>query len=144
MNRYIGILRRCELYFIREELEKYGLQTLEGRLLSVLTDDCTSQEILCCQLNLDKGQIAKSISALEEKGLVIRRINEKNRRQKLVSLTDRGREMVGIIEGIYKSWDNISYQGFTQEEILLYRDFIKRMAENAMEYKRKDGGYING
>ncbi len=144
MNRYIGILRRCELHFIREELGKYGLQTLEGRLLSVLTEECTSQEVLCCQLNLDKGQIAKSISALEEKGLVIRRINEKNRRQKLVSLTDRGREMVGIMEGIYKSWDTISYQGFTPEEIQLYRDFIKRMAENAMEYKRKNGGYING
>ena len=33
MNRYLGIYRRCELYYIREELEKYGLLSLEGRLL---------------------------------------------------------------------------------------------------------------
>lgn len=32
MNRYLGIYRRCELHYIREELEKYGMLSLEGRL----------------------------------------------------------------------------------------------------------------
>ena len=55
MNRYIGIYRRCELHYIREELEKYGLTSLEGRLIPLMRDKCVSQEELCCMMNLDKG-----------------------------------------------------------------------------------------
>ena len=30
MNQYTGIYRRCELWFIRRELEQFGLQPLES------------------------------------------------------------------------------------------------------------------
>mgnify|MGYP007102287425 CR=1 FL=1 len=36
--------RRCELYYIREELEKYGLLSLEGRLLPLIKDKCMSRK----------------------------------------------------------------------------------------------------
>ena len=52
--------------------------------------------------------------------------------------------MVKNIEEIYRKWDNICYTGFTVEEQDLYQDFIKRMAENAAEYRRKNGGCLNG
>ena len=77
MNRYLGIYRRCELYYIREELEKYGLLSLEGRLLPLIKDKCMSQEELGYMMNLDKGRIARAVSLLEEKGLVCRQVNEK-------------------------------------------------------------------
>ncbi len=144
MNRYVGIYRRCELYYIREELEKYGLLSLEGRLLSLMKDKCVSQEELGEMMNLDKGRIAKTVFLLEEKGLVRRHVNEKNRRQKLVSLSEAGADMLKNIEAIYKKWDTICYTGFTEEEKTLYQDFTKRMAENAAEYRRKNGGCFNG
>lgn len=95
-------------------------------------------------MNLDKGRIARAVSLLEEKGLVCRQVNEKNRRQKLLSLSEAGVEMLKNIEEIYRKWDNICYTGFTEEERALYQDFIKRMAENAAEYRRKNGGCLNG
>lgn len=144
MNRYLGIYRRCELYYIREELEKYGLQSLEGRLLPLMKDKCMSQEELGYMMNLDKGRIARAVSLMEEKGLVRRHVNEKNRRQKLVSLSEAGEDMLRSIETIYQKWDKICYTGFTEEEKALYLDFIKRMAENAAEYRRKNGGCLNG
>ena len=103
-----------------------------------------SQEGLGYMMNLDKGRIARAVSLLEEKGLVCRQVNEKNRRQKLLSLSEAGVEMLKNIEEIYRKWDNICYTGFTEEERALYQDFIKRMAENAAEYRRKNGGCLNG
>ena len=77
MNRYLGIYRRCELHYIREELEKYGMLSLEGRLLPLIKDKCMSQEELGYMMNLDKGRIARAVSLLEEKGLVCRQVNGK-------------------------------------------------------------------
>ena len=44
MNQYTGIYRRCELWFIRRELEQFGLQPLEGKIIMFLQDN------QCCLL----------------------------------------------------------------------------------------------
>ena len=92
-NHFVSIIRRCELSYVRGEMEKYGLIPLEGRLIRILKDKSCSQDDLAEYLNLDKGRIAKNLASLEEKGLVCRRINEKDRRQKFVSLTEKGEEL---------------------------------------------------
>ncbi len=43
-------------------------------------------------LNLDKAGLQRNLASLEEKGLICRKINEHDRRQKFVSLTDKGEE----------------------------------------------------
>ena len=79
-NYYVSIIRRCELAYIRSELEEFGLSPLEGRLIRLLKDKFCSQEELAEDLDIDKSRIARTMFLLEEKGLVHRVINEKNRR----------------------------------------------------------------
>ena len=135
MNQYIGIYRRCELLYIRTELEKYGLQPLEGKILIFLRKGCCTQEDVCIHFDMDKGRIARNLSELEEKGLVCRVVNENNKRQKLVSLTLQGNQVLSEIDRIFEKWDAVCFSGFTEEERCLYQDFVKRIAENAMEYR---------
>ena len=78
-NHFVSIIRRCELSYVRGEMEKYGLIPLEGRLIRILKDKSCSQDDLAEYLNLDKGRIAKNLASLEEKGLVCRRINAMKR-----------------------------------------------------------------
>ena len=70
MNQYTGIYRRCELWFIRRELEQFGLQPLEGKIIMFLQDNQCTQEDIGAHFDLDKGRIARNLSELEEKGLV--------------------------------------------------------------------------
>lgn len=84
---------------------------------------------------MDKGRIARNLSELEEKGLVCRVVNENNKRQKLVSLTLQGNQILSEIDRIFEKWDAVCFSGFTEEERCLYQDFVKRIAENAMEYR---------
>lgn len=81
---------------------------------------------------------------LEEKGLVHRVINEKNRRQKIVSLTENGLKVYETICDIYEAWDDICYRGFTDEERKMNQEFIKRISQNVVGYKKENGGKNNG
>ena len=139
MNQYIGIYRRCELLYIRSEFEKYALQPLEGKILYFLRKGCCTQEDVCIYFNMDKGRIARNLSELEEKGLVRRLINEKNKRQKFVSLTVRGNQVLEEIHRISGRWDEICFAGFTEEERGQQQDYLRRIAENAIEYKHRVG-----
>ena len=135
MNQYIGIYRRCELLYIRSEFEKYALQPLEGKILYFLRKGCCTQEDVCIYFDMDKGRIARTLSELEDKGLVCRVVNENNKRQKLVSLTLQGNQVLSEIDRIFEKWDAVCFSGFTEEERRLYQDIVKRIAENAMEYR---------
>ena len=115
MNQYTGIYRRCELWFIRRELEQFGLQPLEGKIIMFLQDNQCTQ------------------------GLVRRLINEKNKRQKFVSLTVRGNQVLEEIHRISGRWDEICFAGFTEEERGQQQDYLRRIAENAIEYKHRVG-----
>ena len=88
-NHFVSIIRRCELSYVRAEMEKYGLIPLEGRLIRILKD--------------------------------------------------KGEEIYEHIRDIYRSWDEICYTGFSQEEQQIHQDHIKRIAANAVAY-RKQGG----
>lgn len=135
MNQYTGIYRRCELLYIRSELGQFGLQPLEGKILTFLQDHQCTQEDICAYFDMDKGRIARNLSELEDKGLVCRHVNEKNKRQKLVSLTDQGCQVLREIYKVFCKWDEICYTGFTEEERQMHHDFVRRIAENAMDYK---------
>lgn len=140
MNQYVGIYRRCELMFIRNELERFGLQPLEGKALIFLGENRCSQESLCSHFDIDKGRVARILFSLEEMGLVERRVNDRDKREKLVSLTEEGGRMLQDIHQVFRRWDEICFTGFTEPERQMYLDFSRRMAENAMEYRHRQGG----
>ncbi|WP_417039408.1 MarR family winged helix-turn-helix transcriptional regulator [Clostridium porci] len=139
VNRYTGIYRRCELLYIRSELDKYRIQPLEGKMLFFLSKNCCTQEEIGQHFNIDKGRIARALSELEERELVCRKVNQQNKRQKLVSLTTEGEQIVSEIDAIFRRWDEICYDGFSEEERRLYQDFVKRIADNVIEYRHRQG-----
>ena len=66
-------------------------------------------------------------------------MNQQNKRQKLVSLTTEGEQIVSEIDAIFRRWDEICYDGFSEEERRLYQDFVKRIADNVIEYRHRQG-----
>lgn len=144
MNQYIGIYRRAELFFIRTKLEQYGLAPLEGKVLLRLQCDSCGQDELGGFFEVDKGRMARILLTLEERQLICRGVNEKNRRQKLVALTPDGRQMVENIKKVFEEWDTACFRGFSDEERQKYTDFIRRITENVMECRHTQGGNNNG
>lgn len=144
MNQNVGIYRRCELAFIRSNLKKYQLLPLEGKMLMRLKDNCFTQEELVEYFNLDKGRMARGLASLEERNLIQRGVNERDRRKKLVTLTREGEELVQKLEEIFEQWDKICYQGFSEEEKRMHQEFVKRMTENVVHDRNQKGEDIDG
>ncbi|MEG2038907.1 MAG: winged helix DNA-binding protein, partial [Oscillospiraceae bacterium] len=82
------------------------------------------------------GRIAKAMAHLEKKGFICRVINENNKREKLVRLTERGHVMVKIFNGILDEWKGICYVGFSDEERECYLGFLKRISDNVLANRK--------
>lgn len=84
--------------FVTAAYGSVGATRHEYAILSVLGDiEAATQADLGRHCHLDRSDIAGTISALERAECVVRRENPSDRRQKLVSITSRGRERLGAI-----------------------------------------------
>ena len=140
MRKSVEAYRRSERCFMRVRMEEVcGLLPLEGMVLYLLDEPGEHrQEDLGCQIEIDKGRTAKTMAALEERGVNERKVNAHNRREKLVSLTAAGREYAARIAGIFREWEDICYAGFTPEERAQYEDMLLRIARNVLSCRRKE------
>ncbi len=89
-----------------------------------------SQEDLVNMFGQSKGNIAKVLKKLEDKGFIERQTNPENRRKYMLNATDKGRELVPKFRKISKEWE--IEVGITDEDIELKKR-IKEIALNGMK-----------
>lgn len=69
-----------------------------GVLIELWKMDGRSQQELADTLHKDKGGMAKIISGLEQRKLIIRPVNDSDRRQKIIQLTQKGKRIRQKVE----------------------------------------------
>lgn len=95
MQINIGIIRRCEQSFLRERLSTCQLKPVDSVVLTALDrhGQC-NQDTLCSIVNIDKGRMARVMERLEGRSLIRRLINPDNKREKLIEMTEQGKQML--------------------------------------------------
>lgn len=88
-----------------------------------------SQEDLVNMFCQSKGNIAKILKKLEDKGLVERKTNPENRRKYMITTTEKGSELVPEYRRISKEWEN--KVGITESDTELKKR-IKEIAIKGM------------
>ena len=118
MPNRIEMFRRVERQYFRDRLGTLGLQPLDGLIIRQLgREGHLKQEELACKIAVDK-------------------VSDQCRREKRVSLTSQGREMLAVVQQVMREWNDISYRGFSQEERALYEAFLTRITDNVMQFRR--------
>lgn len=75
--------------------ERLGIGFAQFKVLMILEEhDSVSQKYLADQLRQTQASISRQTKILQDKKLVVINANTNNRREKLVSLTPRGEQMV--------------------------------------------------
>jgi DNA-binding MarR family transcriptional regulator len=127
----IAHIYRSHLTYMAKELEAYQVGSGQFEFLLILYHrDGVSQETLAKVLKVSKATSTRAIQSLEKGGYVYRQRDENDLRAYRVYLTEKGKEMRGIILGKLTSFIDILFSDFTLEEkenfrLLIHKASIK-------------------
>ena len=157
IGRSMNIADKYFRLFLRDALSPRGLNTAEGTVLLSMLEKSggtapeifrsihgraaeeNTQDELIERLQYDKGVMARTMKALEEKGFVERRANPADSRSSLFCLTDEGRELKGALIGALRRWSVVLLDGIPEQDLSVLERDLDRMAENAVRaYREQD------
>lgn len=86
--------------------------------------------ILAQRLGVRPPTITKTISRLQAQGFVAKRASESDQRQTYVFLTDRGHEVIRVIEKLVRKTEKDCLRGFEKKERKVLLKLMARMEHN--------------
>ena len=123
------IITETTIYHYVEELifdfQKYAKSNLDDKisdkeyiiLMRIRYLKKVTQQDLAKQFNLTEGYVANLLRKMENKGFIERIENPKNRRQKLVSLTNEGLDYTDYLYNIIIMWEKEITSQITDNEV---------------------------
>ena len=137
IGKLITMISRGHTIYLNHHLEDYGINASQLHLLFEISHQKNiNQEKIATRCNINKGAVARSIRKLEEKGLVTRQIDDANRRQNIISLTDKGEETLTESINLLKKWEKEVFdQNIIEKELL--QKALKDIAIKTMELNLK-------
>ena len=75
-----------------------------------------SQDTICSTFYIEKCTVSKRVKQLETLGYIRREVDENDRRQNKLFLTEKGEEMVPVIISCLDEWSSKIADGISQEE----------------------------
>jgi DNA-binding MarR family transcriptional regulator len=87
---------------------------------------------LATSLHVQPATVTKMVKRMEKAGFVERRPDPDDQRVSRVYLTDAGRAVQTEVEQVWRTLENETFDGFTLEERVLLRRFLRQMRENLL------------
>jgi len=122
-NRLLFLLSRAEHALSQElknKLIEKGLTLTPGQmgiLFLLKQENLRTMSDLSTNLHIDNSAITRLVDRLEKNELVERVANKDDRRQNLISVTQRGITEINSARGIVNEINNLIKEGFSDEEI---------------------------
>lgn len=135
----IAMIAKGFAIYVNHQLEEYEINATQLNLLfEISNQENPNQEKIASMCNINKGAVARSIKKLEDKHLIVRQIDENNRRQNKLSLTQKGNETLTKAMKILDKWENevILDDGFVERELL--QKILKEIAIKTMELNERE------
>ena len=103
----------------------------QGRILYVLwqKDEVPIVE-LSQKTGLAKNTLTAMLGRMEEAGLIARKAAESDKRQSLISLTEKARDLQGKYDEVSQKMNEIFYKDFAEAEVKEMDQFLDRILEN--------------
>jgi MarR family transcriptional regulator, transcriptional regulator for hemolysin len=134
MDNMSIIVRYCRI-FAERKLREFDLSFGEQVIIMFLsTHEKVNQDTISKAYMIDKGMVAKTLNKLEKKGFILRKQNPDNRRENILSLTQKGTDVLSNMRSILKEWNEILYEGMSMEDIACMKSLTGKMVENVANH----------
>lgn len=132
INKYASIINRLSHIYFDKELERHGIGGgQQFFLLRIAELPGISLLSLAEQGYFDKGTTARAVRKLEERGLVRRETDSKDRRIIRLYVTEQAGPVLNDVTEVIKTWYREVTAGLSEEEKRVSEDLLDRMAGNA-------------
>ena len=125
---FFGLVARQYLSFFDKYLCELNINQNQLWILLVLCQEQNiSQERIASILRVNGATVTRELEILEKRNLIMRKIDENDRRRKLVSLYDKGFEMLESVQDV--DWENESklLNYFSIEELHILKFLLKKI-----------------
>lgn len=128
----LSIISRYSRTYFERKLSDIKLGFTEfSILMHIIKTDKLNQEQIAKHFLLDKGAVAKALNKLEKKEFITRVDNPVNKREKLISITEQGKSIIGILTEELQEWHTYLFEGLSKSEIDEYVQTTLKIADNA-------------
>jgi DNA-binding MarR family transcriptional regulator len=139
LGSLISTASRAYLFFLFHEIEKYGIHGGQFQFLRSLSKkDSISQEELANIYHNHQSTIARALRKLEDEGMISRKVDEKNRRKNIITITAKGRNIVDNIRLMDEKWEgNIKSLDIDEKNKL--KELLKTLTVESLGNMKKNG-----
>lgn len=121
--------------FTEKRLKEFDLTFGEQIIIIFLSKyEKVNQETISKRYMIDKGMVAKTLTRLEDKGFIKREQNPNNKRENIISLTQKSVCIMSDINTIFDEWNKILYGEMSKVDIECVKRLTGKMAENITKY----------
>jgi DNA-binding MarR family transcriptional regulator len=129
----LAVLRRRSHAFIVERCHRLDLTYAEfAMLMQLYEQEGQSQEEVAQCLYLDKAAVTRISKLLEEKNILYREKDDKDRRIKRFYLTEFGHSQREFLEGVLKCWIDYMAEDMMDKEREAFLQQLSKLADRAV------------
>jgi DNA-binding MarR family transcriptional regulator len=126
-----GALARLHVQAVQARLAPHKATAAEFPVLQCLWQrDGQTQSELCRRLSVEQPTLANTLSRMVRDNLVRKTKDTNDRRQVIIKLTRRGRELEPVLSGSVEEVLAAAEQGLSAAEVRTYLDLTRRMMDN--------------
>lgn len=135
-HKYMRI-NRLHRSAVENKFAGYKIHRSQHGLLMYLShaDKMPTQKELADRFEVSPAAIATSMKRLEADGYIKREINENDTRQNMISITDKGREVVEFSKSTFEELDRKTYGCLTEDELLCLDRILTKMLNSLEEVR---------
>jgi len=137
LNESLGnlstLFSRAILKRINLELKRQGYKITSEQwvvLVHVWGHNGQSQQVLAEKLFKDKTTIARLVASVESLGLVGRKGGRRDNREKIVFLTERGKQVTNRVTALVQRLLTEAGRGISEEDMKVCKDVLRRAHKN--------------
>lgn len=115
-----------------------GMSQTRRQLLTVLADEGELRHAaLQRHLRVDGAAVTRLVKDLELRGAVVRRLDPRDNRFTLASLTESGAELVGELRSAHRQFQARLLRGISPDEQEAVKQILERLGANIREVQRQ-------
>lgn len=116
---------------MRARMERFDMTPAQTTVLLYLHENgATTQTTLAEQMRVKAPTANGILDRMEEKGLLVRTVDGRDARRRLIRLTEKGEGLVEELRGQFILAESAILQGFDQAEQCQLKSFLQRIIKN--------------